>query len=187
MKEKVTKSKLKQDILDIVKFVIIILAMYLLIFKVILGVETVSGPSMQPTFESGDKVITLRHSSIKRGDIVILKAPDNPNALYIKRVIGLPGDKISYKDDQLYLNGKKVSEKYLTEGKREFSPDTTYTTDFSLQSKGLGNKVPTNDYFVMGDHRNVSKDIRYFGYVKKDKIIGKVILRYWPLTSWATY
>lgn len=156
-------------------------------FHFIFGLETVSGPSMQTTFESGDRVVTLRHTQLKRGDVVILKAPDEPNTLYIKRIIGLPGDSVKVINDQLYINNKKVSESYLKAGKEKFSPDSNYTEDFSLQSRGLGKKVPEGSYFVMGDHRNVSKDSRYFGYVKKSAIIGKVVLRYWPLNQIKMY
>lgn len=87
----------------------ILLGIYYLIFSFVLSNETVSGPSMQPTFENGDRIIALRHTSLKRGDIVILNAPDEPGALYIKRIVGMPGDSITYKNDQLYLNGKKYS------------------------------------------------------------------------------
>lgn len=107
--------------------------------------------------------------------------------MYIKRIIGLPGDSVKVINDQLYINNKKVSEPYLKAGKKLFSPDSNYTGNFSLQSRGLGKKVPKDSYFVMGDHRNVSKDSRYFGYVKKSAIIGKVVLRYWPLNKVQTF
>lgn len=177
-----------KDILQVAAIVIVIWAIFGIVFKFFLSNDTVSGPSMQPTFESGDRVIALRNAKLKRGDIVILKAPDEPGALYIKRIIGTPGDSVSYKNDQLYINGKKVSEPYLTKGKKEFNPKgQLYTENFSLQSKNLGSKVPKNSYFVMGDHRNVSKDSRYFGYVKRSAIVGKVIWRYWPLNQMKTY
>lgn len=165
----------------------ILLGIYYLIFSFVLSNETVSGPSMQPTFENGDRIIAVRHTSLKRGDIVILNAPDEPGALYIKRIVGMPGDSITYKNDQLYLNGKKYSEPYLTEGKKLYANGQLYTENFSLKSKFGVNKVPSGEYFVMGDHRNVSKDSRYFGFVKRKAIVGKVIFRYWPLTKWSTF
>ena len=182
------KDSLLKDILQIAIIVIVIWAIFGIVFKFFLSNDTVSGPSMQPTFESGDRVISVRNTKLKRGDIVILNAPDEPGALYIKRIIGVPGDSISYKNDQLYINGKKVNESYLTEGKKEYNiKGQLYTNNFSLESLHLGNKVPKNSYFVMGDHRNVSKDSRYFGYVKKSAIVGKVIWRYWPLNKMQTY
>lgn len=182
-----TEKFTKKDLLDIAKWVAIFVIIYWILFHFIFGLETVSGPSMQTTFESGDRVVTLRHTQLKRGDVVILKAPDEPNTLYIKRIIGLPGDSVKVINDQLYINNKKVSEPYLKAGKKLFSPDSNYTGNFSLQSRGLGKKVPKDSYFVMGDHRNVSKDSRYFGYVKKSAIIGKVVLRYWPLNKVQTF
>ncbi|MBP2058038.1 signal peptidase I [Lactobacillus colini] len=182
------KDSLLKDILQVVVIVVAIWAVFGIVFKFFLSNDTVSGTSMQPTFESGDRVIALRNSKLQRGDIVILKAPDEPGALYIKRVIGTPGDSLKYQNDKLYINGKEVKEPYLTKGKKEFnSKGQLYTENFSLQSKHLGKSVPKDSYFVMGDHRNVSKDSRYFGYVKKSAIIGKVIWRYWPLNSMKTF
>ena len=160
---------------------------YYLLFTFVLSNDTVSGPSMQPNFESNDRVITVRHATIHEGDIVVLKAPDNPGALYIKRVIGMPGDTIRFKNDQLYVNGRKQKEPYLDKGKKLYSNGFLYTENFTLQSKNLEKKVSANSYFVMGDHRNVSKDSRIFGYVKKSSIVGVVKLRYWPLNKITWY
>lgn len=177
-----------KDILQVAIIVVAIWAIFGIVFKFFLSNDTISGPSMQPNFEDGDRVISLRNAKLKRGDVVIVKAPDEPGSFYIKRIVGMPGDSLEYKNDQLYINGKKVAESYLTQGKKEFTqPGQLYTENFSLQSKHLGKKVPKDSYFVMGDHRNVSKDSRYFGYVKKSGIVGKVIWRYWPLNKWQTY
>lgn len=95
-----------KDILEVIILVLIFMGIYYSLFTFVFSNDTVSGPSMQPNFESNDRVITVRHSDIHRGDIVVIKAPDQPNALYIKRVIGMPGDTISFKNDQLYINEK---------------------------------------------------------------------------------
>ncbi|MGQ5708450.1 signal peptidase I [Lactobacillus sp. PSON] len=176
-----------KDILEVIILVLIFMGIYYSLFNFVFSNDTVSGPSMQPNFESNDRVITVRHSDIHRGDIVVIKAPDQPNALYIKRVIGMPGDTISFKNDQLYINGKKQNEPYLDSGKKLYSMGQIYTNNFSLKSRGLGNKVPKNSYFVMGDHRNVSNDSRMFGYVKRSGVIGVVKLRYWPLNKITWY
>lgn len=178
---------LVKDILEIVLFVAIVLGIYYSLFTFVFSNDTVSGPSMQPNFESNDRVITVRHSQIHRGDVVVVNAPDKPRALYIKRVIGLPGDTISFKNDQLYINGKKRSESYLDKGKKLYSGGQLYTYNFTLKSRGLGNKVPANSYFVMGDHRNISNDSRLFGYVKRSQVVGVVKLRYWPLNKITWY
>lgn len=117
----------------------------------------------------------------------MLRPPTDPNVLYIKRVIGMPGDTIKVKDDVLYINGKKTPEPYLKEGKKLYSLGQLYTNNFSLESLHLGKKVPAGSYFVMGDHRNISNDSRRIGFIKKSDIVGTVKLRYWPLNKTTIY
>lgn len=154
-----------------------------LLFTFVLANDQVSGPSMQPTFEGNDRVIALRHGHVDRNDVVILNAPDEPGVLYIKRVIGLPGETVESKNDVMYIDGKKIAQPYLKNSlmKGDEARGDLYTDDFTLQSKGLGKKVPADSYFVMGDHRDDSKDSRMFGYVKRSAIVGVVKFRYWPL------
>lgn len=178
-------------ILEFVVILLVALGIGQLLTHFVLATEVVQGPSMQATFETGDRVIAYRHSKIERGDIVILKAPDEPGSLYIKRVIGLPGETVTSKNDTMYINGKKLAQpflksKYYTEA---HELGQLYTSNFTLKSLGIGNgnTVPKGSYFVMGDHRNVSKDSRMIGYIKKDAIIGVVKLRYWPLSDFKTF
>lgn len=170
-------------LLQVVILVAIILGVYYLVFSVWLSNETVSGPSMQPTFENGDRVIAVRHGQLKRNDIVILKAPDEPGALYIKRIIGLPGDTVQSKNDVMYINGKSIKQPYLKQYESKLPAGQLYTNNFSLHQLFGVNRVPANSYFVMGDHRDVSKDSRYFGFVKRSAIVGRVAFRYWPLNQ----
>lgn len=171
-------------VLDIVIMFAILMGIYYFVFSFFLSNETVSGPSMQPTFENGDRLIAVRHFTPKRNDIVILKAPDQKGALYIKRVIGTPGDMVTSKNDKLYINGKRVAEPYLNNKyeKQAHSLGELYTNNFTLKKR-----VPKGEYFVMGDHRDVSKDSRYFGFVKRSALIGRVIFRYWPFNQWKTF
>ncbi len=190
MAEDTNKNKKDEDeslgrfVLDIIIMMAILIGIYYALFSFVLSNETVSGPSMQPTFENNDRIIAVRHFKLKRNDIVILKAPDEKNALYIKRVIGLPGDMVTSKNDKLYVNGKQVPEPYLNNKyKKEANEDgELYTENFTLKRR-----VPKDCYFVMGDHRDVSKDSRYFGFVKRSAIVGEVKWRYWPLNQWKTF
>lgn len=186
-------AKIKKDnneesfgkfLLDVVVMMAIMGSILWALFTFVLSNETVSGPSMQPTFEDGDRIIAVRNFNIKRNDIVILDAPDQKGALYIKRVIGLPGEMVTSKNDKLYINGKYVAQPYLNNSykKADNMAGHLYTNNFTLTRK-----IPKGYYFVMGDHRDVSKDSRYFGFVKRDKIVGKVAFRYWPFTSWKTF
>lgn len=171
-------------VLDIIIMFAILMGIYYFIFSFFLSNETVSGPSMQPTFENGDRLIAVRHFTPKRNDIVILKAPDQKGALYIKRIIGTPGDMVTSKNDKLYINGKQIAEPYLNNGyqRKSHKLGELYTNNFTLKKR-----VPKDSYFVMGDHRDVSKDSRYFGFVKRSALVGRVVFRYWPFTQWKTF
>ncbi|MFC6314576.1 signal peptidase I [Lapidilactobacillus achengensis] len=167
-------------LLEVIILAAVIFTGVQLLFTHVLAKDVVSGPSMQPTFYDGDRLITSRLSKIKRGDVVVLEAPDEPGSLYIKRVIGLPGDTVTAKGGHVYVNGKRLSEPYL----KEYDPGNglPFQEDFTLQQK-LGRKtVPANSYFVMGDNRPISKDSRRIGFIKKSAINGVVKLRYWPLS-----
>ena len=133
----------------------------------------VNGSSMYPTLKNGEIMILnkihYKFHDIKRSDIVVVKIPDDK---IIKRVIGLPGDKIKVKDGVLYVNNKLVKEDYIKE----------LTEDFDLNDLGY-KKVPKNMYFVMGDNRNNSADSRIIGCVKKKQIMGKTKLVIFPFTK----
>ena len=97
---------------DVLVMFLIFASIYYVIFSFFLANEVVSGPSMQPTFEDGDRLIAVRKFTPKRNDVVIIKAPakahDQAGAMYIKRVIGLPGDTVQSNNDVLYINGKRL-------------------------------------------------------------------------------
>ncbi|WML44134.1 signal peptidase I [Neobacillus sp. PS3-40] len=141
---------------------------------------TVFGESMKPTFEDQNKLIVTKISKIDRFDMIVFDAPDS-NENYIKRVIGLPGDKVEMKNDTLYINGKKYKEPYLKTNKEGIASDEKLTGDFDLMSLLGKSVVPKNSLFVMGDNRRWSKDSRIFGFISKDSVIGKVQLRYYPI------
>lgn len=187
MSDKVKKVKKENNdsifkwFLQVLTLALVFLGIYMLVFKFVLSNETVSGDSMQPTFENRDRIIAVRHSKIERGDVVILDAPDNPGVLYIKRVIGMPGDTIKSVNDTLYINDKPYKEPYLNEYKKKTPKGELFTGNFDLLEVAGQQVVPFNTYFVMGDNRKVSKDSRRFGFVKEEAIQGEVKLRYFPL------
>ncbi|RAV80983.1 signal peptidase I [Aerococcus mictus] len=157
--------------------IIIIVAVALLLYLGIrhfIGFQfTVRGASMNPTTEDSQHLIVSRLGDVDRFDIVVLDAPDNSGDKYIKRVIGMPGDKVEYRDNQLYINDQAYNEPYLNELKAE-NPGKLVTENFTIE------KVPEDSYFVMGDNRPVSKDSRAFGPVAGDLIYGEVNWRIWP-------
>ena len=126
----------------------------------------VDGLSMYDTLNDHDIVlinkIVMKTNNINRFDIVVLKNNEDGDKI-IKRIIGLPGEKIEYKDNKLYINGEEIEDNFKT----------NETTDFTAETK-------ENEYFVLGDNRELSKDSRYLGNFKKENIIGKVDFRFYP-------
>lgn len=165
----------REFIIDTLKYILTIVVVIFIVMYVA-TVQQVVGPSMDPTFKDQDIVILNKFHyhlfDIKRFDIVSLKY-DGTKYL-IKRVIGMPGDKVEYKDNKLFINGK--------EKKEDFLEDTVITEDFSLTSLGY-EEIPEGMYLVLGDNRGDSLDSREIGLIKEEDIIGKVNLRIWPINE----
>lgn len=140
----------------------------------IIANSRVPTPSMENTIMTGDRIIGSRLTYLfnepKRGDIIIFKFPDNEKKYYVKRIIGEPGDIIDIKDGKIYLNNSEtpLEEDYIKEPMIPEAP--------------MHFEVPEGSYFCMGDNRNNSADSRRWihPFVHKDKIIAKVIFRYFP-------
>jgi signal peptidase I len=151
------------------------LALALLLFLAINFVSArirVDGSSMVPSFHDGDYVIVnrlaYRLGEIERGDVIVFPYPLDPEEDFIKRVIGLPGDRIAVNGGIVYLNGLPVEEDYIEE---------------PMQASYAEVVVPEGYVFVMGDNRNDSDDSRRWGPLSIDAIIGKAVFRYWPLAD----
>jgi signal peptidase I len=142
----------------------------------------VEGESMMPTLQDGNKLVVnkigFHVGELNRFDVIVFHANEEED--YVKRIIGLPGDKIEYKEDQLYINRKKVEEPYL-EKYRKAALGGQLTGDFTLEEITGSEKVPKGSLFVLGDNRLGSWDSRHFGFISTDQVVGKVNLRYWPL------
>lgn len=133
--------------------------------------------SMEPTLQIGDRILVDKLSyhlhAVGRGDIVVFARPPNepptPGVTdLVKRVIGLPGDTISSPDGRVWIDGKPLNEPWLPKG--------TVTTGIRPQ------KIPPNEYFVMGDNRGDSQDSRFFGPISRSLIVGRVFFRIWPIS-----
>lgn len=174
-----TKSfpdKLKDYFIEFFETIVVVGAIFALIYLFVAQFHKVSGNSMVPTFQSGDFLITekvnYRLGSPKRGDIIVLKNPRDESQDFIKRVIGLPGDNVKIEGGSVFINGQLLSEQYL--------PNNTLTHPGAFLTEGNTIKVGTNQYFVLGDNRNHSSDSRDWGGVTKKEIVGKAFFRYWP-------
>ena len=149
---------------------VIVIVLALLIKEYIFSPIKVNGSSMYPTLEDGDIMILneigYHLNGINRFDIVVVK---KDNDRIIKRVIGLPGETVSYKDNKLYINGNEVKE--------DFTHDITHNFDLSEIDVEV---IPEDYYFVVGDNRGNSKDSRMIGLVSKSEIKGKTNLILYP-------
>ena len=156
---------------NIIPYLIIIIVVILIRSFIITPVQVV-GSSMSPTLTNGQVLILskidYRLNEISRYDIVVIDTEDSP---LIKRVIGLPGEHISYHYGKLYINGEETEDKYAK-----------ITGNFDLKDLGY-NKIPENYYFVIGDNRNDSVDSRIIGLINIKDIEGSANLRLWPLNK----
>ena len=165
----------KQRIKDILSYVIIIVVV-ILIRVINFDPVRVDGPSMDTTLSQGQIIVLdkvkYRKNDIKRFDIIVFKLN---NKKLIKRVIGLPNERVDIKDNTIYINGKKIKENY----------GSTKTDDYDFEEKMGMEKLPGNGYFVLGDNRAVSADSRYeeVGFVRKEQILGKASIIIWPFTK----
>jgi len=164
----------------------IVLALVVKVF--ILQAFYIPSPSMYPTLKVGDRVLvnklSYRLHDVNRGDVVVFERPASEEAStipdLIKRVIGLPGDSVTFRNGHVFINGEQLAEPYLPAG-------VTTTADSApnrctLEAPCL---VPPGEVWVMGDNRNDSKDSRYFGPIEQRTIVGRAFVIVWPLNRLA--
>lgn len=178
-------DKFKGGFLDLLEFVVIVGVIVLAVHYFIAEPHLVSGSSMLPNFHDGEYIITDKLSlnlkaPIKRNQVVVFKSPrpKDENKIFIKRVIGLPGEKVRLQGGQIYINGQVLDQPYL--------PTNSLTSpgDFLAESEEI--VVPDGQYFVMGDNRASSSDSREWGSISKKALVGKAWLRYWPVSQFKT-
>lgn len=153
---------------------VLILGGVILIRTFIVTPVIVSGDSMKPNLHNGDllleRKIGYNSTNIKRFDIVVIKEGKEE---IIKRIIGLSGEHISYKNNKLYVNDKVLEENF----------DFRKTNDFNLEEICSCNSIPKGKYLVLGDNRPISKDSRMIGLIDEKDILGKAVYRIWPISK----
>lgn len=170
---------IKAEIIDWVKAIGLAIIIGLFIKTFIFNTTLVDGSSMNTTLNDGDRLFTNKIlyfvSEPQKGDIVILKAPDDESKDYIKRVIATAGDTVKIEEGKVYLNGELLVEAY--------QPDEVYTYGEYFEGETI--TIAEDEIFVMGDNRlrGASKDSRIFGPIKKDSIKGKANFRYYPFNN----
>jgi len=143
---------------------------YIFLFEAVM----IKGSAMEPNYKSGQYYLIKKFDrNFRKKDVIVFHSPKNKNIKYIKRIIGLPGDMLMIKSNQVYINGKKLDENYIK------VPNSTKLWDDSLFKEGENFFVPQNKYFVLGDNRETSFDSRGFGFVDEKDIIGKIWFCYY--------
>jgi signal peptidase I len=134
----------------------------------------VEGTSMMPTLDDQERIFInqftyrFHFGNVDRGDTVVFWFPGDPSKSYIKRVIGVPGDRIEVDHGSVIVNGQPLVEDYVPQEYRD-------------QSSMIARTIPADEYFVLGDHRSSSNDSRSWGMVPRRYIYGKAVFIYWPL------
>jgi signal peptidase I len=172
-------AKIKDNIAELIEFVAIVGVVVLIIQFFIAKPHQVSGSSMVPNFHNGDYIITnllaTKFAALQRGEVIVFKNPRNTNQVFIKRIIGITGDKVRISNGRVYLNGQLLEEPYLPAG--------TPTNSRGFMADDEEVTVPQDNYFVLGDNREGSSDSREWGFLSKDLVIGQAFLRYWPINK----
>jgi len=186
----------------------VVIALFVITFLV--QAFEIPSRSMENTLKVGDYLLVdkvhyaegglwgriLPYSAIRRGDIIVFRYPLQPAQHFVKRVIGLPGDRIRLVDKQVYVNGQPLSEPYARHIKRDVDAYRDYFPNFGATSNDVNPRwwmamhnyvqrgellVPPGHYFVLGDNRDDSEDSRYWGFVPRENIVGQPLLIYWSV------
>ncbi|MFH0805389.1 MAG: signal peptidase I [Patescibacteria group bacterium] len=165
---------------EIAKIVVISLAIIIPIRYYLIQPFFVRGASMEPNFENGQYLVIneigYRFDDPERGDVVVFKYPLDPSQYYIKRVVGLPGEKIEIKDDLIFIYNSNSPEGMKLD-------ESSYLPEGRITRGGINVQLNDEEYFVLGDNRSASSDSRKWGPLPKNNIIGRVWLRAWPFDS----
>lgn len=172
-------KKIIEFVMDILETIVFIGSLFIVTYLFIVQPNQIRGASMEPTFYSGEYIltskITYKFRPIQRGDVVVFQSPKNPDIDYIKRIIALPGDTIMLKEGEVYINDFITDEQYISA--------KSSLWDSGYMKEGLPIQIPKDEIFVMGDNRPRSSDSREFGPVHIDTIIGQVFFRYFPTSK----
>ncbi len=166
---------------EVAKIVIVALLIVVPIRYFIFQPFFVKGQSMEPNFSDGDYLIvdeiSYRFREPERGEVIIFKYPKNPSQNYIKRIIGLPGEKIEIEEGKILIYNNKEEEIMLDE--------SNYLSSLILTLGAFNVELSENEYFVLGDNRTASFDSRQWGLLPRENIIGRALVRAWPPAAFA--
>ncbi len=171
-------------ILEFVQSIVLALSVFVLMYLFVAQPNEVKGNSMLPNFVNGEYLLTdkltYQFSEPKRGDVIVFKAPPSEpcsenECEYIKRVMGIPGDRVKVEGGKVYLNGQLLDQSFL--------PSDFVSDSGEFCKEGEEVVVPPGMYLPFGDNRSHSRDGREFGPIKKSLIVGRAFFKYWPIAS----
>ena len=166
------EQRFKSALREIVDTALLMLLIFIVV-RVAVHTFRIEGVSMEPNLHDGQYLIVNKlvyyFRSPQRGDIVVFHYPRNPRRDFIKRVIGLPGEKVEIKGEHIFINDEELEEPY-----------TVHEGNYAWGPQVMG----PDEYFVLGDNRNSSSDSHNWGPVPRDDIIGKAWISYWPPDYW---
>jgi len=176
-------SDLKDFSFDTIKIVVISLIVIVGIRSFVIQPFFVNGQSMEPNFHDGDYLIVneinYRFDDPKRGDVIIFHYPRNPKEFFIKRVIGLPGEKIEIRNNEITIYNKENPDGLML--------DEIYIPKDIITSKSYSQELKNDEYYVLGDNRIASADSRVWGVLEKHFIVGKAWIRAWPFDKFSVF
>ncbi len=169
------KKRIKKEAFDWFKSLIWAVVIALVVRVFFIGNFEIPTTSMVPTLKVNDRLlsnnIVYRIRPPRRGEVVIFKYPEDPKRAYVKRMIGLPGEKVKISNGMIYINGQEVKDEIITS--RYYYSEGYYGNEQEIE-------IPMNSYYVLGDNSIISKDSRYWGFVPAKNLIGKALFIYWP-------
>ena len=172
--------EIKSFLLELVETFLTSLVVILTLYILIASIEVVYGASMEPNFHSGERIlvdkVTKYFEDYKRGEVVVFYPPGDNSKHYIKRIVGIPGDIIKIIDCEIHIS--RDGEKF--ELKETYLSDDVCTAGSTLIKEGRSLKIEENQYLLLGDNRGASLDSRVLGLVDRERIIGRVVFRFWP-------
>lgn len=188
-KEKREKRKRRKKIIQVLQDLLLAIVVASIILPIcalfFIHFSTVNGYGMTPTLRNEDVVIIKKTQQLKRFDLVLFK---RGNDTQIRRVIGLPGEMIQYKEDSLYIDGQKTDEKFIVEEINESQRSgMNFTENFSIYDMIAQQTIPKNQYLLLGDNRSYATDSRHYGLIDEERIIGVVTMRILPLEHLQSY
>lgn len=177
-------SEIKDFSLETIKIVVISLVIIIAVRTYVMQPFFVSGKSMEPNFHDGDYLIvdeiSYRIDEPKRGDVIIFRYPKNPKEFFIKRIVGLPGEKIEIENNKIVIYNNENQNGIILDEDIYIPLDTKTTGSYSAILKN-------DEYYVLGDNRNASADSRMWGVLEEHFIVGKAWIRAWPVGDFSMF